>query len=166
MSNLKEILKEANVLWKIKKFHNRDFYNSREFYESVTIDGNLMLNEGINSAVLTLLCGGTEDPFDNSHAYIGVGDSMTAAAATQTGLQAVTNKLYVGMDTGYPTYGTSQLAKWQATFTEAQTNFAWNEFTVANGSSDSAVNLNRKVSAQGTKSVGQLWEVGVTITLA
>ena len=54
------------------------------------------------------------------------------------------------MDSTYP-QRTNQTAIWRATFGSADANFAWNEFTVANGNSDSAVNLNRKVENKGTK---------------
>ena len=50
--------------------------------------GNLLLNEGIGE-LLDLACGlGTPTAFSNANAYIGVGDSVTAEAATQTDLQA------------------------------------------------------------------------------
>lgn len=124
---------------------------------------NLGLNEGIN-LLTTLLCGGAGTAFSNANSYIGVGDSATGETAAQTGLQASTNKLYVAVDGSYPTYGTSQQAAWRSTFTGAQANYAWNEFTVANGNSDSATNLNRKVSAQGTKTSGQTWQPTCTIT--
>ena len=126
------------------------------------IAGNLQLNEGIN-LFTTLLCGGAGTAFNTANSYIGVGDSATAEAASQTGLSAATNKLYVAVDSGFPTYGTSQQAAWKSTFTTAQANFAWNEFTVANGNSDSATNLNRKVSSQGTKQSGQTWVPTLTI---
>lgn len=129
------------------------------------VDGNLLLNEGINQ-LWTILCSSGGTKFDNTNAYLGVGDSSTAAAASQTGLQAVTNKLYKAMDASYPTYGTSQQAVWKATFGSTDANWAWEEFTVANGSSDTATNLNRKVSAQGTKTAGQTWELTLTITLS
>jgi hypothetical protein len=51
-------------------------------------------------------------------------------------------------------------------FSGSEANYAWNEFTVANGNSDSAKNLNRLVSAQGTKTSGQVWQVDVEITLS
>lgn len=124
---------------------------------------NLALNEGIN-LLTSLLCGGSGTPFNNANAYIGVGDSSAVESASQVGLQAATNKLYVAMDGSYPTFGTSQLAIWRSTFGSTQANFAWNEFTVANGNSGSAVNLNRKVSAQGTKISGQTWQCTITIT--
>ena len=126
--------------------------------------GNVLLNEGINE-LWTLVCSSSGTKFDNANAYIGVGDSSDAEDASQTGLLG-SNKAYKGMDAGFPEYGTNQKATWQATFGENEANFAWNEFTVANGSDDTAVNLNRKVSAQGTKSSGQVWQVQVEISLS
>lgn len=127
--------------------------------------GNLLLNEGINE-LWTLGAGGGGTAFNNSNSYLGVGDDSTAEAASQTGLQAATNKLYKAMDATYPTYGTSQKITFRSTFASGDANFAWNEFTVANGSSDSGKNLNRKVSAQGTKTSGQSWQLTLEITLS
>jgi hypothetical protein len=70
------------------------------------------------------------------------------------------------MDAGYPTYGSNQQAKWQSTFGSADANFTWNEITVANGSSDTATNLNRKVQSLGTKASGTTWIAQLTITLS
>ena len=126
--------------------------------------GNVMLNEGINE-LWTLVCSSSGTLFDNSNAYLGVGDGTTAEDATQTGLVG-TNKLYKAMDASYPTYGTSQKATWRATFEGSDANFDWQEFTVANGSDDSAKNLNRKVSDQGTKTSGQQWQLSLEITLS
>lgn len=128
--------------------------------------GNILLNEGINELWTIMCTASSGTKFDSTNAYLGVGDSSTAEAASQTGLQAAVNKLYKAMDASYPTYGTSQKATWKSTFTSAEANFGWNEFTVANGNSDSAVNLNRKVSAQGTKVAGQEWELTFEISLS
>ena len=132
--------------------------------ESV-IDGNLLLNEGIAELWDLVIGAGTPTSFANANAYIGVGDSSTAAAASQTGLQASTNKAYVGMEAGYPSRS-NQTVTWRAVFGTSTGNFAWQEFTVANGNSDSADNLNRVVSNQGTKASGQTWTVDVAITLS
>ena len=70
------------------------------------------------------------------------------------------------MDGGFPTFGTSQLAVWRATFGGSEANFAWEEFTVANGSSDTATNLNRKIVSKGTKQSGDTWELTLQITLS
>lgn len=128
------------------------------------IDGNLLLNEGIGE-LLDLLTGVGGTPFNNANAYIGVGDSTTAAAATQTGLQAATNKAYKGMAANYPSR-TNQTVTFRAVFTGTDANHAWQEFSIANGNSDTAKNLNRKVSDQGTKASGQTWTVDLTITLS
>jgi hypothetical protein len=173
-------------LWTIRRFENKadleaqrkadvdkemlELYETKEAVDLfgmpqlTTFKHNLLLNEGINE-LFTLICSSSGTKFDTG-AYIGVGDSSTAEDASHTGLQASTNKLYVAMDGSYPTYGTSQKATWRSTYTSANGNFAWNEFTVANGNSDSAKNLNRKVSSQGTKQSGQTWEISLEITMS
>jgi hypothetical protein len=128
--------------------------------------GNLLLNEGINELWTILCTASSGTKFDNTNAYLGVGDDTTSESASQTGLQASTNKLYKAMDSGFPTSGTSQLATWRSTFGASDANFNWNEFTVANGNSDASVNLNRKVSNQGTKVSGQQWQLSLQITLS
>jgi hypothetical protein len=176
MSSINEKV-SYKTLWKILRYASEDDYKQGRRYsdtearqlfngmaqESV-IEGNLLLNEGIN-VLWTILCSASGTKFDNSNAYLGVGDSNTAESASQTGLQG-TNKTYKAMDGGYPTYGTSQKATWRASYGSAEGNHAWNEFTVANGNSDAADNLNRKVSAQGTKTAGQTWQLTLEITLS
>jgi hypothetical protein len=164
MEALLEKIRET-AKWRITKFASDEDLAAGRPYEEVEFDGNLLLNEGINEA-WTHLCSAGGTKFDNANAYLGVGDSATGEVATQTGLQAATNKLYKAMMTSFPTYGASQQAVWKSSFGPTEANFAWNEFTVANGNSDAAKNLNRKVSAQGTKTSGQTWELTLTITLS
>jgi len=147
---------------KFGKVSMKDFFGSMAHL----FGGNVLLNEGINE-LWTIACSASSGTkFDNSNAYLGVGDSSTAEDAAQTGLQAVTNKFYKAMDASYPTYGTAQKATWVSTFESADANFDWRVFTVANGNSDSAINLNRKVSSQGTKVSGQQWELVFEISLS
>jgi hypothetical protein len=127
--------------------------------------GNCLLNEGINE-LWALAAGTGAVKFDYTNAYVGVGDSATAANATQTGLQAATNKKYNPMDTSYPTYGSAQKVTHRSTFASADANFVWNEITVANGNSDAAKNLNRKVQSMGTKVSGTSWVATQDITLS
>lgn len=155
-----------------EEFEILDLYGEKEAIDlfgmpqTSKFEHNLLLNEGINE-LFTIICSASSGTkFSNANAYIGVGDSSTAESASHTGLQASTNKLYVAMDGSYPTYGTSQKATWRSTYTSANGNFAWNEFTVANGNSDSSMNLNRKVSSQGTKQSGQTWEISLEITMS
>ena len=127
-------------------------------------DHNCFLNEGINE-LWSLVCGIGGVKFDNTNAYIGVGDSDTAAAAAQTGLQG-TNKFYRPMDAGYPTYGTDQKATFRATFAIGDANFTWKEITIINGDDDTHDNLNRKVQAMGlkTSAVNRVTTVELSIT--
>ena len=126
--------------------------------------GNLLLNGGINVA-WGLICGAGGTAFDNSHAYIGVGDSSTAANATQTGIQASTNRLNKAMDASYPLAASSQQEVWRSTFGSSDTNFAWNEIVVSNVN-DFTHGLNRLVSSMGTKASGATWVATLTITLS
>ena len=108
--------------------------------------------------------------FNNANAYIGVGDSSTAAAATQTDLQAATNKVRKPMDTSFPTHtdGTtsgSATITFKSIFGSSDGNFAWNEWGIFNRSSSGRM-LNRKVSSLGTKSAGTTWNFTVTVTIA
>lgn len=137
----------------------------RELAGESVIDGNLLLNEGIAELWDLVIASGSPTAFNNANAYIGVGDSSTAASASQTGLQASTNLAYAGMESGYPVRS-NQTVTWRAVFGSSVANFAWQEFTVANGNSNSADNLNRVVSNQGTKASGQTWTVDVSITLS
>lgn len=136
------------------------------FKDRLVFPGNLLLNEGINE-LFTLICGTGAVKWDNGNAYMGVGDSATAADATQTALQAASNKLYKAMDTSYPTYGSSQKGTWRSTYGSADANWAWNEITVSNTSGgDTGKNLNRKVQSMGTKASGSTWIATLEITLA
>ena len=150
--------------WTITKYADQDAFERGEAYAVEELDGNVLLNEGIN-AVWTLAAGGSETAFNNANARLGVGDSTTAEAASQTGLQAATNFLYKAMDSGYPTYGTAQQIVFRSTFTGSEANFAWNEFSVDNGNTANK-NLNRRQSGQGTKQASQVWQLTLTVTLS
>jgi hypothetical protein len=144
-------------LWRIEKYdENGNLIETSEFE-------NLFLNSGINE-IWKLVTGNGGTAFTNATAQIGVGDSTTAESATQTDLQATTNKTYKGMDSGYPTSGTGQQAVFKATFGGSDANYSWNEFVIKNATS--GVCLNRKVSNQGTKASGQTWVITVTLSLA
>lgn len=151
--------------WTIKRYANDAAFEVDTPFDVSEIEGNLLLNEGIGE-LLDLLCGlGTPAAFNNANANIGVGDSTTAESAAHTGLQATTNKTYKAMQAGYP-QRSGQTVTFRAVFASGDANYAWQEFTVANGTSDTGKNLNRKVSAQGTKASGQTWTVDLSITLS
>ena len=129
-----------------------------------SFERNCLLNEGINE-FFTLVCSASGTKFDNTNAQTGVGDSTVAEAVTQTDLQAATNKAYVGMMAGFPTYGTDQKAIWKSSYDGNTANYAWEEFVVRNGATALKC-LNRKVSSQGSKAVNQVWEVSIQISLS
>jgi hypothetical protein len=91
-------------------------------------EGNLLLIGGA-SALWQRFIGTGVTAFDNSNAYLGVGDSTTAATDTQTDLQAATNKLRKAMDATYPLHtdstGTvgSKTITYRSTFATADANW-------------------------------------------
>lgn len=148
--------------WVIRKYHDDAAFMAETPMDISEVDGNLLLAEGIGE-FLKLLTGVAATPFNQANAFLGVGDSAAAETAAQTGLQASTNKAYVACSAGYPTIA-GNVVTWRGVFGGTVANFAWNELTVANGNSDVAINLNRKVTAQGTKTTGQTWTLDLQIT--
>ena len=136
----------------------RRLFGAAQFTE---VKGNILLNEGINQ-LWTILCSSGGTKYDSSNAQLGTGTSNTGEQATDS---ALTSGVWKGMMASYPTYGTSQKATWKSEFLSAEANQAWNEFSVRNGASADLM-LNRKVSAQGTKTAGQVWELTLEITLS
>jgi len=149
--------------WTIRKYLDDAAFARGEAYEQVEIDGNLLLNEGIQ-ALLDLGIGTGGTAFNNTNARLGVGDSSTAESASQTDLQAASNKTYKAMEASYPSRS-GQTITFRSVFGSADANYAWNEFSVDNGAA-AGKNLNRKVSAQGTKASGQTWTLDLSITLS
>lgn len=102
--------------------------------------------------------------FNNANAYIGVGDSSTAFSASQTDLQAASNKTRQGMDSTYPS-GSAGVITFSATFATGSANYAWNEWGVFNAASSGSM-LSRKVESLGTKTSAQSWQIQATLTFA
>lgn len=151
-------------LWIVTKFENDVAFERGEHFERNVVEGNLALIEGI-ADVLDLLIGAGGTAFSNANARLGVGDSTTAAAATQTALQAATNKLYKAMEASYP-QRSNQTITFRSIFASGEANFSWEEFSVMNGADETtAKNLNRKVTASGTKVSGQVWTLDLQLTL-
>lgn len=161
--------------WVIRRYANDEAFLNDQPSEVVgadgrvlaaedVIEGNLLLNEGIQ-LLEDLLIGAGGTAYNNASAYLGVGDSTTAESAAHTGLQAATNKTYKAMQATYP-QRSAQTITWRAVFASADANYAWQEFTIVNASTDTGTNLNRKVSAQGTKASGQTWTLDMTLTIS
>jgi len=127
------------------------------------VEGNVFLNEGINF-IWQAITGASGLTYFGSNSCIGVGDGTTSEDPSQTGLMGQ-NKYYKQVDSGYPQVSGTQ-ATFQATFGPNEANFNWQEWTIANGCSDSAVNLNRKVSSLGSKPSGATWTLKVAVTIS
>lgn len=163
--------------WRVEKYRG-DSTDPADLVEVVEREGNLLVYGGMSCLWQCLVGNGTTTAgqaltfFNNAQAAIGVGDSTTAAAATQTNLQAATNKLRKAMDATYPTHtdGTGSGAAtitFRSTFGTADANFAWQEWGIFNSATDGTGRmLNRKVESLGTKASGSTWTLTVTITLS
>ena len=132
-------------------------------YEIVESGPNLLVNAGIN-ILEDAIIGVAFTAFNNANARICVGDSTTAAAASQTDLQASTNKLRKAMDATFPSRA-SQTVTFKSTFATTDANFAWNEWAVANSASGATI-LNRSVQSFGTKTSADTWVATVTMTMS
>jgi len=125
------------------------------------VEGNCLLNEGMNE-LWTILCSSSGTKYDNATAQCGTGTSATAADPADSSLTA---GVWKAMMASFPTYGTANKATWKSEFLSAEANQVWAEFSVRNGASADKM-MNRKVSAQGTKVSGQVWELSLEITLS
>jgi hypothetical protein len=97
-----------------------------------------------------------------SNAYMGVGDSSTAFSASQTDLQASSNKLRKGMEPTYPTRSGGAVT-FRSLFGTSDANFAWQEWGTFNAST-AGVMWQRKVESLGTKTSSQSWQLTATET--
>lgn len=123
-----------------------------------------LTNAGAVAFAAWAIADGLVSNINNANAYLGVGDSTTAFAATQTDLQASTNKLRKAMDSSYPTRSSGTLT-FRSTFNTSEANFAWNEWAVFNAASSGTM-VGRKVESLGTKTSSQTWQLTATVTVA
>ena len=126
-------------------------------------DGNILVTAGI-TLLLNLLIGAGGTVYSNANAYLGIGDSTTAAAIGQTDLQAATNKVRHAMDSTYPQVATNVIT-FRSTFLTSEGNFSIQEQGTFNASSAGTM-LNRKVSDLGTKTSASTLQLTMTITIS
>lgn len=138
--------------------------------ERAEFHGNLLMIGGA-SALWQRLIGTAVTDFSSSNAYLGVGDSTTAAADTQTDLQAASNKTRKAATASHTDSTSSSGAKtitFVATFGTADANHRWREWGTFNASTSGRM-LNRKVEdldGGSAKTSAQSWQLTITITLA
>ena len=125
---------------------------------------NLGLNEGIQKAWDLIIDGTTTSPYDNATAQTGVGDSNAAVAATQTDLQAASNKAYKGMLATFPSRS-AQTVTFKSDYISGEAEFAWEEYIVRNGATD-LKDLIRALNSQGVKPAAVTWTLQIDISIA
>jgi len=169
------IREQADAL--LKRNHRPESSAFEETFENIflIVGVQALWNQAVGSGTAnsSSAAAGADAYYNNAQAMIGVGDSTTAAANTDTDLDATTNKTYVGMDASYPsiTGGSSENIVFRATFGTSAANYGWNEFVVnnrngSNSTTSGGSTLDRVVSSQGTKAVGQTWQPSLTLTIS
>lgn len=127
---------------------------------------NTLVNTG-TAIMLDALLGVVPVYYTNALAALGVGDSATAFALTQTNLQGAvvtTDRIRKAMNATYPSRATN-VATFQSTFATTEANFVWNEWAIFNNVTDgSGTMLNRSVANLGTKTNAASWQLTVTLT--
>lgn len=157
-----------------RAYFTRDWHENQRPYETLAVDGNLLVTSGLN-ALMGLL--GTAAPavvpFSNANARLGCGNANTAEAIGQTQLQGAST-LLKAMNATYPIMGTVAVPlatiTYQATFGSADANWTWLEIGTFNGAAmgGATIMLNRKVpvGGLGTKASGASWTLTETITIS
>lgn len=113
------------VNWVVEKFKDGVKYAEEKFDENILVNTGIQLMED-------LLIGAGGTVFNNANAHIGVGNSNTAAAASQTNLQGAST-LRKAMESGYP-QRSGQTVSFRSVFGSAEANYAWEEFAIFNAS--------------------------------
>lgn len=160
-------------VWKptymIRRFEDFEAHARDDPYSVSRFGDNVLLKLG-RHAIQTLITGGSLSsggsvvyPYSNANARLGVGNSSAEENEAHNGLQGTSTE-YGPMDTSYPTV-TGTVATYRTTFEANEANFDWKEFALRNTVSANGQNMFRKVSNQGTKAEGQLWELTVAVDL-
>lgn len=142
--------------------------------------GNLLTRQGKKRIMDRLLSTASNAGLSSTVGRIGVGNSNTAAADTQTDLQASAgsaNRQFELVDSA-PAVGSgasSGVGTFVATFETGDANFAWEEWGIDGGTADGTTVtadtnttpglINRKVTSLGTKTSAASWVFTVTITI-
>lgn len=154
--------------------------------EVVEAPGNLLTYTGL-AYVLSAMTAVTTTiaavQLSNGFLPVAVGDgggSVPTAGVTDSDLTASTNKYYNPIDATYPAVGAAGASAGvltiQSTFTSGVANYAWNEWALFGSTAlfstgqaskpASAVMINHKGTALGTKSSGNVWTLAATITFS
>lgn len=139
-------------------------------YEVREFEHNMLLHGGVSNLWQALIGNGTTTVnqastfYNTANAAIGVGDSATAAAATQTALIG-TNQLRKGMNAGYPEHTpglavANKTIRFRSTFDTTEANFSWQEAGIFNSvTTGQGRMLNRRVTDMGTKTSASSFQI-------
>lgn len=171
---LEKLLPHAK--WTVEKFHG-DSTAPEDLYEVIEGEYNLLTFIGASVLWEALIGNGVATAgnalafYSSSNAAIGVGDSTTAAATTQTVLQGTANVTDRFRKTATVTHthgstSTNASITFVSTFATTEANFAWQEWGIFNSATDAiGTMLNRKVESLGTKTSVATWQITITLTL-
>ena len=151
-------------LWKITKYNSQADKDLGKSFEVSNFEGNVLVNEGINELLTILGSSASGVKFDNTNSYLIVGTGSDAATSSDNEA-TFTAGVKEGMEATFPTYGTSQKITWKSSFDGDTANQAWGEFGVLNATSSGKL-LNRKVEDEGTKTLGQVWDLELEISFS
>lgn len=146
-------------LFVVEKFWADDDLTRATPYDVVEGE-NLLTTAGAQAVFNRLMGTGSVTAFDASNAYLGVGDSSTAAAVGQTDLQGASKTRKVVDALPIISGNTWTLV---ATFLTSDANHAWNEAGIFNASSSGTM-LNRVVQSFGTKTSSSQWVLTGVVT--
>lgn len=120
-----------------------------------------LVTTGRNALVQALI--GTLNPvFNNANAHLGVGNSTTAHAVTQTDLVGA-SKTRRPMDATFPSVATNVITA-QATYGTGDANHDWNEVGFHNAAT-AGVMASRVVAALGTKTSASTFVLTYNLTI-
>jgi hypothetical protein len=152
-----------SFLWTCRAVLEKRHDGETEPYEVITTDGNALTYGGASALWQRLIGTGVTVFSTGANAHIGVGDGVTAAAATQTDLVG-TNK-FRKVATITHTDGTAEANAsivFASTFTTDEANFDWAEWGIFNAASTGRM-LNRKRVSYGTKTSAEAWTLTITL---
>jgi hypothetical protein len=125
----------------------------------------MLLNDGINRLLNRAISDAAQE-WSATNCRVGVGNSNTAAAASQTDLQGASKRFEL-VDS---VVVSGQTLTAVATFQGSDGNFAWEEWGIDQGTADgttvTAPLLNRKVQVMGTKASPAVWVLTASITVS
>ncbi len=114
------------------------------------------------NALVQGIVGALSPAYNNANAHLGVGNSATAFAASQTDLVGA-SKTRKAMDATFPSVATNVITA-QATFGTADANHAWDEVGFFNGATANTM-MSRVVVALGTKTSASTFVLTLTLTV-